>query len=57
MTKMNALDLHLHELQLLQRSANPCNSSTYFMFDPEKEEKHEQIRENMIKKIHDIYMS
>jgi len=39
---MNELDLHLHELQLLQRSANPCNSSTYFMFDPDKEEKHEK---------------
>jgi hypothetical protein len=55
---MNALlDLHLHELQLLQRSANPCNSSTYFMFDPDQEEKHEKTRENMIQKLHEIYMS
>lgn len=51
------LDLHLHELQVLQRSANPCNFSTYFMFDPDKEEKHEKTRENMIQKLHEIYMS
>lgn len=56
---MNALlDLHLNELQIItQRSANPCNSSTYFMFNPDKEEKHEKTRENMIQKLHEIYMS